>query len=89
MARRYGNGVGDLAPGLVLPADYQKGLRKLLARIEDASSATNCLLAQERAAGVVDGLEMSKALLPGVIERLHVLVDDAASARLLELEAET
>lgn len=88
MKRKYRDGVGELAPGLVLPADYQREFRKLLARIEDASSAANCLLAAERAGGAVDGLAMAKAIEAGRIERLYLLIDDASSARLLELELE-
>lgn len=50
MTERYRN-TGDLLPGLVLPDGWADQFRKLLARIENADTPVNCLLAQERAEG--------------------------------------
>lgn len=88
MSRRYRNAVGELAPNLVLPGEYQKKLRERLADIEDATSGQNTENARSRAIGVVEGLELVKALAADVIERLYLLIEDAATARLMELERE-
>lgn len=89
MSRTYRNGVGELAPGLVLPADYQKRLRSLLAAIEEGSSLHNTENAQMLARGVVMGLELAKSLPAPLLETLHILIDNAATARLLELERDS
>ncbi|GLO25404.1 hypothetical protein [Pseudomonas putida] len=73
-------------PGLVLPPAYHGVLRKRLTEIDMANSATNCLIAQARAEGMVEALEMLNALQAGQIERLYVLIERAAMARLQELE---
>ena len=53
-----------------------------------AASALNCLIAQARAEGMVEGLERGTHGIPANhIERLYLLIEDAATARLLELEA--
>lgn len=88
MKHRPVGGDAELIPGLVLPAGWAAELRKLLARIEDADSAVNCLLAQERAEGVVQGIELAKARDPGTIERLYLLIADTGQARLQQLEEE-
>lgn len=88
MKHRPVGGDDELIPGLVLPASWVTELRELLARIEDADSAVNCLLAQERAEGVVQGIELVKARDPGTIERLFLLIADTGQARLQQLEAE-
>lgn len=44
-------GDDELIPGLVLPAGWAAELRKLLARIENARTKTDCSLALERATG--------------------------------------
>ena len=88
MSRRYRNAVGELTPGLVLPGHYQKHLRDRLADVEGATSAQNTENARQRAVGVVEGLELAKALAGDQLERLYLLIEDAATARLLELEQE-
>ncbi|WP_447902221.1 hypothetical protein [Pseudomonas serbica] len=88
MRKSPGCGDDELIPGLVLPAGWASELRKLLARIEDADSAVNCFLAQERAEGVVQGIELAKARDPGTIERLYLLITDTGQARLQQLEQE-
>lgn len=45
MPQRYRLHCRELAPGLVLPPDLQKLLRLVLASIETADSAVNCLIA--------------------------------------------
>ncbi|HGY3554922.1 TPA: hypothetical protein ACNVV3_000916 [Pseudomonas putida] len=86
MKQRPVGGDDELIPGLVLPAGWATELRKLLARIEDADTAVNCLLAQERAEGVVQGLELAKAQDSATIERLYLLIAGAAQNRLQQLE---
>lgn len=88
MSRRYRNAVGELAPNLVLPGHYQKHLRDRLADIEDATSLQNVEHTRSRAVGVVEGLELAKALTGDVVERLYLLIEDAATARGIELEQE-
>ncbi|RRW59526.1 hypothetical protein EGJ51_17975 [Pseudomonas fulva] len=86
MRRTYRNGVGELAPGLVLPSSYQKTLRDGLANIEEANSPANTEGARREAIGIVKGLELARALDPDQIERLYMLIENIASARYLELE---
>lgn len=88
MSRGKCNSDHELVAGLVLPVGWAAELRNLLARIEDADSAVNCLLAQERALGVVQGIELVKARDPGTIERLYLLIADTGQARLQQLETE-
>lgn len=88
MARTFRNGVGELAPGLVLPGQYQKKLRDRLAGIEEANSPANTEGARREAIGMVGGLELARALAPDQIERLYMLIEDAAAVRFLELEGE-
>ncbi|WP_210669016.1 hypothetical protein [Pseudomonas protegens] len=84
MSERYRN-TGDLLPGLVLPDGWADQFRKLLARIENADTPVNCLLAQERAEGVVEGLELAKARDADALERLYLLIAGAASMRLQQI----
>ena len=89
MGRTFRNGVGELAPGLVLPGSYQKKLRDRLAAIEDANSPANTEVARREAIGMVGGMELAQALDPDQIERLYLLIEDASTARFLELEGES
>lgn len=73
-------------PGLILPPGWATELRKLLVRIEAADSLMNCLLARERAEGVIQGIELSHALDAATIERLYIWIDAAAQARWLQLQ---
>lgn len=79
----------ELVPGLVLPPAYHALFRRRLAEVEAAGSAVNCLIAQARAESLVEALE---AVTHGIaalhIERLYLLIEDAATARLAELERE-
>lgn len=77
---------GEFLPGLVLPAGYHGVLRQRLAEMNNADTAVNCLIAQARAEGMVEALELVQALDSSRIERLYQLVLDTATARLLELE---
>lgn len=84
MTERDGN---ELLPGLVLPAAYHGTLRKRLAEVGTASSSTNCLIAQARAEGLVEALEtVTNGINPVHIERLYLLIEAAATARLQELQ---
>lgn len=77
----------ELLPGLVLPPAYHGVFRKRLAEVEAAGSAVNCLIAQARAEGLVEGLEtVTQEIAAQHIERLYLLIENAATARLLELE---
>lgn len=78
-----------LPAGLVLPAAYEAALRRRLLEIDRASSAANCLIAQARAEGMVECLETLTLGIPAShIERLYLLIEQAATARLQELERE-
>jgi len=79
----------ELVPGLVLPDGWAYELRKLLARIEEAATTVNCQLAQERAEGVVRGIELAKARDPETIERLYLLFAGATKIRIQYLSNET
>lgn len=85
MHRRYRSPNGELAPGLVLPSEIQRGLRLALASIEAANSPVNCLIAQATAQGVCLGLDMGHVLARTDIEQVEILVDNVASQRLAEL----
>ena len=76
----------ELLPGLILPPSYQVVLRRRLADVATAASAANCLIAQARAEGMVEALELLKALEQQQVERLYLLIEQATTARLLELE---
>ncbi|MFO3721706.1 hypothetical protein [Pseudomonas sp. HLMP] len=71
---------------LLLPAGWAAELTKLLMRIEDASTPMNCLMAQERVEGVIQGLELARALDMATIERLYLLTANAADGRLRQLQ---
>ena len=77
---------GEFIPGLVLPPSYHGVLRKHLTEVQVAISPANCLIAQARAEGMVEALELLKALEADQIERLYLLIEQAAMARLQELE---
>ncbi|MEZ0197353.1 hypothetical protein AB9U01_25200 [Pseudomonas qingdaonensis] len=86
MPSTHYNATGDLLRDLAMPLGWSEHFRTLLARIEAADTPINCLLAQERAEGVVEGLELAKAREAAIIERLYVLVAEVAAARLLQLQ---
>lgn len=75
-----------LPTGLIMPPAYEAALRKRLADIDQANSAANCLIAQARAEGMAESLETLTHGIPAAqIERLYVLIEDATTARLLQL----
>lgn len=79
----------ELVPGLVLPPAYHGVFRKRLAEVEVAGSAVNCLIAQARAESLVEALEtLTQGIAGAHIERLYLLIENAATARLAELERE-
>lgn len=63
-------------------------LRRRLAEMESADTAVNCLIAMARAEGMVEALELVKALESSRIERLYQLVVDTAAVRLQVLQQE-
>lgn len=84
--RRYKDGVGELAPKLTLPPSFQKEMRMRLAAIEDAADKENVEIFRREAVGIVRGLELAQALEAQRLEQLYILIEDAASARFVELE---
>lgn len=76
----------ELTPGLMMPRAWVFELRKLLDRINRADTVVNCLLAQERAEGVVQGLELSRSRDAATIERLYMLMGETAQSRLMQLQ---
>ncbi|BDE75221.1 hypothetical protein [Delftia lacustris] len=77
----------ELLPGLVVPPAFHGTFRKRLAEVGTARSATNCLIAQARAEGLVEALEtVTHGINPVHIERLYLLIEQAATARLQELQ---
>jgi len=77
---------GALVRGLVMPAVLEAELRKELVRIEQADTPVNCLILQAGTEGLVKALELLKAIPAPDVERLYVLIENVATARLLELE---
>lgn len=89
MNERYGNaGPGEFLPGLIMPAAIHGQLRKRLMEIDHADTPVNCLIAQARAESLVEALELLHALQAAAVERLYVLIDNAAAARLQALGQE-
>lgn len=87
MSERYGNaGPGEFLPGLIMPAAIHGQLRKRLMEIDHADTPVNCLIAQARAESLVEALELLRALQAAAVERLYVLIDNAAEVRLRELD---
>lgn len=83
---RYGNPKpGEFLPGIVMPPEIHGLLRKRIAEIETCDTAANCLIAQARAEGLVEALEVLKALPTNAAERVYMLIDRAAQDRLTEL----
>lgn len=77
---------GEFIPGLILPPAYHGVLRKRLTEIDMTDSLVDCRIAQARAEGMVEALGLLKALEADQIERLYLLIEQAATARLQELE---
>lgn len=76
---------GEFMPGLVLPPAYHGVLRKRLTEIDMTDSPADCRIAQARAEGMVEALEMLNALEADQIERLYLVIEQFATARLQEL----
>lgn len=77
---------GELVRGLVMPPVIEVELRKELARIERADTLVNCMILQAGTEALVKALELLKAIPAADVERLYVLIDNVAKARMLELE---
>ncbi len=85
MTARDRNGV---LTAVVLPTAFDAALRRRLDDIDRANSAANCLIAQARAEGMVEALETVTHGIPAShFERLYLVIEDATTARLLQLEA--
>ena len=65
---------------------YALILKNHLVRLARAKDQLTLSLATERAEGYVEGVESARALTPATVEALYVAVDNAATARQLELE---
>ena len=85
MSKCYRNSVGELAPRLVLPTNYQTYLRLRLADLEEAASPANADIAKARANGAVEFAELASCLDAARVERLFMLIEDAYTARMNEL----
>ena len=84
MSGRYGNAGDPLAEISTLP-EVLDTLRRRLTSIERSSDTLQVHLASERAQGVVEALEVLKVLKPAEIERLYLLFEDTAQARVQAL----
>ena len=80
---------GELLPGLALPPAYHGAFRQRVAEVDTADTAVNYLIARARAEGLVEAMEVMQALDSSRIERLYLLIDEAATARLLQLDQES
>ncbi|WP_236192392.1 hypothetical protein [Pseudomonas urethralis] len=78
---------GEFIAGITMPPAIHGLLRKRVMEIECCDTAVNCLIAQARAESLVEGLEVLKALEADAIERLYLVVEEAARKRLDELRA--
>lgn len=76
----------DPLAGVPLPERVRDHAHKHLARIGRAEDRQGVQLALERAEGYGEGLEIARALNPVDLEALYVAFDNAATARLIELE---
>lgn len=77
----------ELIPGLVVTPAFHGAFRKRLAEVSAADNRGNCRLAQARAEGLVEGLEVTTQGIAALhIERLYLLIESIAMARLIELE---
>lgn len=77
----------ELIPGLVVPAAFHGTFRKRLAEVASADSRGHCRQAQARAEGLIEALEnLTQGIAALHIERLYLLVESTAMARLIELE---
>ena len=72
--------------GVGLPPRVRDQMERHLGRIAIAADAGDLHLAQARAEGFVQGLEVAGALNAATVEALYIAVDNEASARLMELE---
>lgn len=68
-----------------LPSAVQDEARSLLGQIERATTVTELHAVNQRAEGVVRGMEVVKALHARDIEALYLLFDVAATTRAREL----
>ncbi|WP_286919777.1 hypothetical protein [Pseudomonas sp. UBA6753] len=89
MSGSYGNQKpGEFLPGIIMPPEIHGLLRKRVAEIEVSETAVNCLIAQARAESLVEALEILRAVDSQAVERLYVMIENMAQARLAELGAE-
>lgn len=84
MSGRYGNKKDPFA-GLCIPSEVLVILRRRLAAIEQSDDTLQVYLANGRAQGVIETLEVLKELKQAEIESLYLIMDDAAQARVTVL----
>lgn len=70
---------------LKLPAYLVDKCQSLLGAIERAETTTNALLAEQRAAGFTEALELLHVMPAAEVEALFVLYEKALTGRLAEL----
>ena len=68
-----------------LPPRVRDHMEKHLGMIAITSDTGGLYLAQARAEGFVQGLEVAGALNAGTVEALYIAVENESSARLIEL----
>jgi len=61
-------------------------MRKRLTEISVSETAVSCQVTQARAEGLLESLEITKAVPQPAVERLLKVIQEAAQARLAELE---
>lgn len=75
-------------PGIIMPPEIHGLLRKRVTEIEVSDNKLECLVAQARAESLVEALEILKAVDRQAVERLYLMIENMALARLAELGAE-
>lgn len=84
MSSRYGNESDPFAE-LSIPPEVLIILRSRLTAIEQGDDTLQVYLANGRAQGVIETLEVLRVLKPADIESLYLIMDDAAQARVTAL----
>jgi len=77
----------DRLDAIDLPPLIRRAVDQHRARIERAQELAQLALAQERAEGFVEGVDVADALSPATVETLSISLDDTVTARREILEA--
>ena len=75
----------DPFTSIKISPEVLESLSRRLTAIERSDDTLQVHLASERAQGVIEALEVLKVLKPSDIESLHLIMDDAAQARVTAL----